>query len=310
MPHTALPQNDLPRLAISSAHVIRQFARRGDLASARFLYDEIARRMVDRLRLIRIQPERVLDAGCGAGDGFSRLRALYPNATYTGLDHCPPALALAQRRHKANWLYRLTGKHGPAFVCADLAQTALPAQSQDLVWSNMALHWHPQPHAALAEWRRVLKVGGLAFFSCLGPGSLRELRQAIDDAGLHTATPAFVDMHDLGDALVQSGCADPVMDQETLTLTYRDVEKLLQDVRALGGNPALNRRASLVGRDWLRRLCGALENQRNTDGVIPLTIEVTYGHAWRATAYRAAPGEMRVAVSGIKQTLKEHGISH
>jgi len=289
-----------PRLPVSSAHVIRQFARRGDLASARFLYDEIARRMVDRLRLIRIQPGHVLDAGCGAGDGFSRLRALYPNATYTGLDHCPPALALAQRRHKANWLHRLTGKHGPAFVCADLAQTALPGQSQDLVWSSMALHWHPQPHAVLAEWRRVLKVGGLAFFSCLGPASLRELRHALMDAKLATATPAFVDMHDLGDAFIESGCADPVMDQETLTLTYRTPHALLQDVRALGGNPALHRRAGLVGRDWLARLHAALERQRNDYGVIPLTIEVTYGHAWRAAAYQAAPGETRVALGSLK----------
>jgi len=231
--------------------------------------------MVNRLRLIRIQPERVLDAGCGAGDGFSRLRAQYPNAAYTGLDHCPPALALAQRRHHTHWLRKIAGKHGPAFVLADLADSGLPAQSQDLVWSSMALHWHPQPHAVLAEWRRVLKVGGLAFFSCLGPASLRELRQALMDAKLATATPAFVDMHDLGDAFIKSGCADPVMDQETLTLTYRNAQQLLQDVRALGGNPALHRRAGLVGRDWLARLHAALERQRNDYGVIPLTLEVT-----------------------------------
>jgi len=293
--------NDSPRLAISPAHVIRQFARRGDLASARFLYDEIARRMVERLRPIRVQPEQILDAGCGAGDGFARLHAQYPGAAYTGLDHCPPVLELAKRRHKPHWLRKLTGKPGPAFVLADLAQTGLPAQSQDLIWSSLALHWHPQPHIVLAEWRRVLKVGGLAFFSCLGPGSLRELRQVIDDAGLRTDTPAFVDMHDLGDALVQSGCADPVMDQETLTLTYRNARQLLQDVRALGGNPALNRRTGLTGRNWLARLHAALEHQRNADGVIPLTIEVTYGHAWRTAAYQAAPGETRVAVSGIKR---------
>jgi len=294
------PPDNSPRLAVSSAHVIGQFARRGDLAAARFLYDEVARRMVRRLRLIRIAPEHILDAGCGAGDGRTRLHAQYPNAAYTGLDHCPPALAIAQRRHKTNWLRKLAGKNAPAFVLADLADTGLAAQSQDLVWSSLALHWHPQPHAVLAEWRRVLKVGGLAFFSCLGPGSLRELRQALTHARLTTATPAFVDMHDLGDALMASGCADPVMDQETLTLTYRTPQALLQDVRALGGNPALGRRAGLVGRDWLGRLHAALEHQRNADGVIALTIEVTYGHAWRAATYQAAPGETRVALSALK----------
>ena len=67
----------------------------------------------------------------------------------------------------------------------------------------------------------MLKVGGLAMFSCLGPATLRELRQALADAGLRTATPSFVDMHDFGDLLVENGFADPVMDQEILTLTYR-----------------------------------------------------------------------------------------
>jgi malonyl-CoA O-methyltransferase len=151
----------------------------------------------------------------------------------------------------------------------------------------------------LAEWRRILKVGGLAMFSCLGPATLRELRQALADAGLRTATPAFVDMHDFGDLLVENGFADPVMDQEILTLTYRTPEKLLQDVRALGGNPAAGRRGGLVGRDWRDRLCAALEAQRRPDGVIALSIEVADGHAWRAATHRGVAGETRLSVSAI-----------
>ena len=135
----------------------------------------------------------------------------------------------------------------------------------------------------------MLKVGGLAMFSCLGPATLRELRQALADAGLRTATPSFVDMHDFGDLLVENGFADPVMDQEILTLTYRSPETLLQDVRALGGNPAEGRRGGLVGRNWRDRLCAALEAQRRPDGVIALSIEVAYGHAWRAAAHAPPP---------------------
>ncbi|WP_154403177.1 methyltransferase domain-containing protein, partial [Bordetella pertussis] len=155
----------------------------------------------------------------------------------------------------AAWLGRLAqrGKPAVSFVRADLAASGLPPEQLDLVWSNLALHWHPEPHAVLAEWRRILKVGGLAMFSCLGPGTLRELREALADAGLRTATPTFVDMHDFGDLLVENGFADPVMDQETLTLTYETPQRLLEDVRALGGNPARDRRAGLAGRAWLDR---------------------------------------------------------
>lgn len=295
-----------PTLPLVPAHVVQQFSRRGDLSEAQFLYGEVARRMLGRLQYIRLQPAALLDAGCGAGDNLPLLRERYPDAGYLGLDASEALLTHARQRHAVAGVARLLGKlrgrsgQGPRFVRADLADTRLDAESLDLVWSNLALHWHPAPHAVLAEWRRVLKVGGLAMFSCLGPGTLRELRQALGDAGLHTATPSFVDMHDFGDLLVENGFADPVMDQETLTLTYRSAQRLLQDVRALGGNPARDRRGGLVGRSWRDRLCAALEAQRNAEGVIPLTIEVAYGHAWRAAAHRSAPGETRLSISAIQ----------
>lgn len=298
-----------PDLPIVSAHVARQFARRGDLEPAQFLYGEIGRRMLDRLRYIRAQPALLLDAGCGAAASLPLLQERYPAAAYIGLDSCGPLLEIARQRHAprrggllglaAQLVGRGDKAAAPRFVQADLADTGLPPESLDLVWSNLALHWHPRPHAALAEWRRVLKVNGLAMFSCLGPGTLRELRQAIADAGLATATPSFVDMHDFGDLLVENGFADPVMDQETLTLTYQTTDRLLEDVRALGGNPIAGRKASLATRAWRDRLCQALEAQRRPDGTIALTIEVAYGHAWRAAARQAAPGETRLSVSAI-----------
>lgn len=293
-----------PSLPLVAADVPRQFARRSDLSDAQFLYGEVARRMLGRLQYIRVQPQAMLDAGCGAGDNLPLLRERYADAAYTGLDNCEALLDIARKRHAPAGLTAWIGKlarRGPAvgFVNADLAATGLAPESLELVWSNLALHWHREPHAVLAEWRRILKVGGLAMFSCLGPATLRELRQALTDAGLRTATPAFVDMHDFGDLLVENGFADPVMDQEILTLTYRTPEKLLQDVRALGGNPAEGRRGGLVGRDWQHRLCAALEAQRRPDGVIALSIEVAYGHAWRAATHRGIAGETRLSVSAI-----------
>ena len=75
--------------------------------------------------------------------------------------------------------------------------------SQELVWSNMALHWHPEPHRVLAEWNRLLKPETLVMFSCLGPGSFAELRSAMEQADLGTRTLEFVDMHDFGDLLLE-----------------------------------------------------------------------------------------------------------
>ena len=297
------------RLPISTQHVAQQFSRRADLSAAQFLYGEVARRMNERLRLVRLQPEIMLDAGCGAAHQFAMLRARYPEARYIGQDHNPALLAHARKTVQPQlppaWRQWLEKKRGVAptmqWIESDLSQTGLAPESLELVWSNLALHWHPAPHDVLQEWGRVLKLNGLVFFSCFGPATMQELRAALLWAGLRTATPSFVDMHDFGDLLIEKGFADPVMDQEVLTLTYQTPEKLLGDVYALGGNPALGRRAGLVGRTWRTHLLAALEAQRHADGTIHLTIEVAYGHAWKTGTLRAQPGETRISVSAIQR---------
>lgn len=308
---TTTPTPD--RLALSPAHVRAQFNRRGDLASAQFLYGEIARRMDERLRLVRIDPLNILDSGCGAGAQISLLHARYPNAHYLGLDHNAHLLSWAKQRAATvfphgwtTWLARLRGKPSRTrWVLADLAQTDLAPESIDLVWSNLALHWHPAPHEVLQEWGRVVKPNGLVFFSCFGPDTMKELRQALTTAGLQTATPNFVDMHDFGDLLVEKGFSDPVMDQEVLTLTYASPEALLRDVKTLGGNPALGRKAGLATPAWRQRLLDALEQQRQPDGRLHLTLEVAYGHAWRNAIRRGKAGETRISVSAIGRKSAE-----
>lgn len=290
-------------LRLNSTHVAQQFARRNPLDPAQFLYGEIAQRMLQRLSYIRIKPDTVLDAGCGNAHALEPLRAHYPDLNYIGLDFCAPVLETARQRFSAKpgfWQKLRNRPTAPVtFTLADMADTGLVAESVDLIWSNMALHWHPEPHRVIAEWRRILRPNMLTMFSSLGPGSMIELRTAIQDAGLNTATPQFVDMHDFGDLLLENGFLDPVMDQEVITLTYRTAEKLLQDLRILGGNPSLDRHPGLAGRKWRQRLIDSLESQRHADGTLHLTVEVAYGHAWRAAAHRSALGETRISIGNI-----------
>ncbi len=298
-------------LSINASHVRQQFDRRAPLDDAQFLYGEISARMLHRLGYIRVKPGKLLDAGCGAGHAIEPLRVHYPEMEYTGLDNSPALLAVARQRYQSKpglW-QRLRNKPmlPVDFIEADMADSALPPESFDLVWSNMALHWHPAPHEVLAEWRRILKPGALVMFSCLGPGTHAELRKALTQAGLQTATPPYVDMHDFGDMLVELGFADPVMDQEIITLTYRSPEKLLSDIHLLGGNPNPERKPGLTGRAWRRRLLDALESQRGMDGTIRLSLEVAYGHAWRGNSLRGPRGETRISISSIGRTPPKPG---
>lgn len=170
------------------------------------------------------------------------------------------------------------------------------------MWSNLALHWHPQPHAVIREWARVLRTNGLLMFCCFGPDTFRELRDAFAATGLAGAADGrdggrdahvlpFVDLHDYGDMLVAAGFETPVMDMEKLTITYSAINKLLADVRAFGGNPLFNRVKSLQGRGAWQKMTDALMAMRRPDGALPLTIEVIYGHAFKPQAKVTASGE-------------------
>lgn len=284
-----------------------QFGRRQDLSAAEFLHGEIAQRMMQRLRLIRLVPEILLDAGCGDGRRVMLLKERYPGSAYIGLDFSASLISAAKRRFPdgwKTWIRQLKGQTPERrWIEADLASSGLAPESIDLVWSNLALHWHPRPHDVIREWGRVLKPGGVVFFSCFGPSTMQEIRDAISAAQLQTRTPGFVDMHDFGDLLVEKGFGDPVMDQEIITLTYQTADKLLQDLRALGGNPALGRHAALCSRAWRQRLVDALESRRHADGKIHLSIEIAYGHAWK-TAIQRLPGETRISLSAIQRKTR------
>jgi malonyl-CoA O-methyltransferase len=282
---------------IDQARVRRLFGRPARIAQSDFLRREIAGRMHERLDLVKIAPRHVLDAGCGAGADLGLLQKDYPAAHILGLDAAPAMLeaakspASALKSLNAMLSRLLPAKAGVDLLCADFGNLPFAANSVDLVWSNLALPWHPQPDRVFTEWRRVLRVDGLLMFSSFGPDTFRELRAAfaVLDGAPHVLP--FVDMHDFGDQLVEAGFSTPVMDMELITVTYDTAEALLADVRALGGNPLANRGRGLIGRAAWKRFLEALEQGRRTDGKLGLTFEVIYGHAFRPPPRVTARGE-------------------
>jgi malonyl-CoA O-methyltransferase len=279
---------------IDMARVRQLFADPARSAASDFLRREIAARMFDRLSLVKTAPQRVLDAGCGIGADLAQLQKHYPAAQVLGLDAVPAMLAVAAGGTQAprSFLSRLLpAKAGIDLVAGDFGQLPLGPNSVDLVWSNLALHWHSQPDRVFQEWRRVLRVDGLLMFSNFGPDTFIELRSAFASMDETPHTLPFVDMHDFGDQLVEAGFTTPVMDMEKITVTYDTVEALLADVRAFGGNPLATRRRGLVGRAAWQRMRDALEGGRRSDGKLGLTFEVIYGHAFRPAPKTTAAGE-------------------
>jgi malonyl-CoA O-methyltransferase len=261
------------------------------------LQREVCDRLLARLDYMSLQPERVLDIGSGTGYGLAHLRTRYAVAELWALDIAPAMLSAARARlPRPNWAQRtlshLLSSNGPRHhaVCADMDRLPLAASSMNLVWSSLALQWAQDLEATLKGFHQVLAPGGLLIFATFGPDTLKELRSAfaaIDDA---PHVNQFIDLHDIGDMLINAGFSSPVMEMEMLTLTYGDLKALMRDLKGIGAhNAAASRRRGLLGKSAWARLEQAYESHR-LDGRLPATFEVIYGHAWAGDKTRRDDG--------------------
>ena len=301
-----------PSFAAPDPRDVDPSAVRHGFARAASTYDasaalqrEIGARMAERLDYVKLSPTAILDAGCGTGEAVGDLSVRYPGARVVGLDNALPMVIAARRRARAGQrafrrLLHPFGARSAAealFVCGDINALPLAGVSYDLVWSNLALQWVNDLPRAFAEFRRILKVGGLLSFTTFGPDTLREVRSAFAGIDASTHTNRFVDMHDIGDMLVHAGFADPVMDMEYVTLTFATPDALVAELKAIGAtNRTRGRPRGLMGRDRWRRAIGRLEGLRR-DGRIPATFEVVYGHAWKGEPRTTAEGHAIVKLT-------------
>ncbi len=233
---------------------------------------EVGRRMDERFDWISLTPKRILDLGAGTGQMTQLLSKRYPKAQVIALDLAEEMLAQVPKSGRVF-------KHRRA-VCADMHALPFPAGAFDLVISNFALQWSHDVRSVMSEVARILVSGGAFVFSTLGPDTLLECRLAWSKLDTQMHVHGFLDMHDVGDALMASCFADPVMDQERLTAFYPNADALLHELRGVGvGNTLVARGLGLTGRQKWLRFKDELEAQRLEQG-IPLTYEVVYGLAW------------------------------
>ncbi len=239
--------------------------------------EELSARLLEHLEPVRMEPERVLDLGAGTGDLARKLARRYRKSRVLALDLSESMLAVARAKRR-----RLFSRQ--QFVCGDAEKLPLQSACVQLVLSNATLQCCTRPDAVFAEVLRVLAPGGLFMFSTLGPDTLTELRTSFARVDDLPHVHAFMDMHDLGDALVRAGFADVVMDSARLTAEYQSVEELLRELKATGASNAYShRRRGLTARGKLERLARAYEDQRR-NGLLPATFEAVFAHAWKPVA--------------------------
>jgi malonyl-CoA O-methyltransferase len=250
-----------------------------------WLHEEAARRMAERLPLIRKQPQRIVEWGARLGASQALLAQAYPAAKLVLVDE--PGVPMREVAPPPWWTARRWGRR-----VDHLGPQQLPEASAELVWSNMGLHLEADIEALMQAWRRCIEVDGFLMFSTLGPGSFAQLRQLYREQGW------------LGDMLVHAGFAEPVMDQELLTLTWPSAAAMLAELRGLGGNAHRQRAAGLHTPRWHGRLLKALEARRGADGRLHLDIELVYGHAFCPAPKPSLGPQTNVSLEDMRRMVR------
>ena len=240
------------------------------------LHREIESRLFERLEYHRLKPEFVLDLGCGTGSASRELSHRYPEALVCGLDWSEAML----RQHELHAAPGPLKRRRTFQVCADMHTLPIASRSLELVFSNLALQWSRDLPGLFTELRRVLKPAAILVFSCYGPDTLTELKQAWRTVNDGQHVNDFPDMHDIGDELLHAGFQEPVMDAERITLEYSGLAALMNDLRGCGeSNVATHRPRGLTGKARYQKMLDAYGSFRR-EGRYPASYEIIYGVAF------------------------------
>jgi SAM-dependent methyltransferase len=237
-----------------------------------FLLERVADDIAERLALVRRTFPLAVSIGAHHGLVSRRLRAAGALACIIDQDH---ALRLIERCE------------GPRVV-ADEEALPFADASLDLVVSGLALHLVNDLPGALVQIRRALKPDGLLLAALLGGDTLTELRQAWLAAeaevtgGASPRVAPFADVRDLGTLLQRAGFALPVVDAETVTVTYATPLALMRELKGMGASNMLAaRHRRPVTRGLLARAAEIYaERFAGTDGRVPATFEILTLTAW------------------------------
>jgi malonyl-CoA O-methyltransferase len=224
--------------------------------SKNILAYETAAEMLARLSLVTLEPKRILNASY-SDEEFFLLKTRYPNADIVTVNDLTEKLSLAD-------------------------------DSIDLLFANLVLPWCEKTEWVLREWQRVLRPDGLLMLTSLGLDTLAEIKER--DTIL---LPKLIDMHNIGDLLARVGFADPVLDVDYFTLTYREHQRLCEELHAMRMISA-------------SEMIGSLE--KNNNGVFPLTYEVIYVHAWGAETRMGYQPDETGTVNIPLESLRRRGL--
>jgi len=290
------------------------------------VFQAVSDQLLERLELLNITPAHVLDLGCRTGYQLPALQLKYPQARIVGVDPAPGA---AKRKSMLWPKWLMPASASTDKVACDPHELPFPNDCFDLVVSNLLLPWCHSPHRLFEEAARVLKRGGAFMFTTAGPDTLQEYRNVWANLDPYLHSFGLIDMHDLGDTLMASGFAAPVLDRNNMKVDYPSFDALQTELQFVGAaNIANGRRKGLTSPSVARKLRALSDNlagERASDAAnrdlesngennerrFPVTLELVQGHGWKGDLDKQAlanDGEFSIPVDSLRGSWRRQGV--
>lgn len=211
-------------------------------------------------------PPNALDIGCGTGYFSEALMQRGFEVTAADLS----AAMLEQARVRC-------GEHCQ-YVHADAEQLPLQDDSYDIAFSSLALQWCDDLAVPLAELKRVVRPGGMIFFTTLLDGSLHELKSAWGQVDHHQHVNEFKTVNEIKVALAQTGLHISTLEFSPIVMHYPSAMALMKDLKGIGATHLQQKRKNvLIGRQTFQALEHAYAHYRDETALLPATYQVCFG---------------------------------
>ncbi len=247
-------------------------------ASYRFLHDWAEKDLVERLNLVRRDFPKSVILGDRCSDDFKNKIAKQKNISDL------------------------------SSVTDSAEIIPLEETSADMILSIHDLHTVNDLPGLLIQIRRSLRADGLFLASLPGGETLHELRTCLMDAELEISGGAsprvspFIDKQQAGALLQRAGFSLPVVDSDILTVEYRDIFHLMQDIKGMGeSNVIRDRRKTFTPRSMFLRAAEIYaQRHQTTAGKITASFEIISligwaPHASQQQALKRGSGQVNLA---------------